>query len=156
MQTYTCIVRLCDEYDKAADLYLEYQQLLSNYMNNKIYTSIQSKVGDSKEFLAEYCQQWKNYTIFTFSMKKMFEYLDRYYLKNGAEKCQNLTETALNHFKEKIFKNRMVDLRRCIMQEIKKDRENEIVDQDLIKESINQFIYMGFEKKVIIKKLEDQ
>jgi len=137
MQTYTCIVRLCDEYDKAADLYIEYQSLLDNYITHKIYPNIQSKVGDSKEFLAEYVQQWKNYTIFTFSMKKMFEYLDRYYLKNGAEKCQNLTETSLNHFKEKIFKYRMVDLRRSIMQEIHKDRENEIVDKDLIKESIN-------------------
>lgn len=47
----------------------------------------------------------------------------------------------------------MVDLRRSILQEIQKDRENEIVDKDLIKESISQFIYMGYEKKTIIRKL---
>jgi len=39
-----------------------------------------------------------------------------------------------------------------ILNEIMKDRENEIVDKDLIKESIWQFIYMAFEKKTIIKK----
>jgi len=40
----------------------------------------------------------------------------------------------------------------AILTEITKDRDNEIVDKDLIKEAIFQFIYMGFEKKTAIKK----
>jgi len=53
------------------------------------------KIGESRELLEEYVRQWKKYTIFTFSMKKMFDYLDRYYLKNGSERCQSLVDTAL-------------------------------------------------------------
>ena len=33
MIAYTIIVRLCDEYDKAADLYIEYQKILSGYIH---------------------------------------------------------------------------------------------------------------------------
>ena len=40
------------------------------------------------------------------------------------------------------------------MQEIQKDREDEFVNKDLIKDAIWQFIYMGFEKKATIKKME--
>lgn len=89
-----------------------------------------------------------------FALKKMFEYLDRYYLKNGAERAQNLTETALSKFKDLVFTDKRVELRRSILEEIQKDRLNEIVDKDLIKDSIWQFMYMGFEKKTTIKKID--
>jgi hypothetical protein len=154
MIAYTIIVRLCDEYDMAADLYIVYMHLLADYITQKVYPAIQAKVGDSRELLAEYVYQWEKFTVFTFSMKKLFEYLDRYYLKNGSERCQNLVETALNQFKDKVFKQRMSDLRWSILEEIKKDRESEITDKDLIKQAIMQFIYMGFEKKTILKKLD--
>jgi hypothetical protein len=44
----------------------------------------------------------------------MFDYLDRYYLKNGGP--QNLTETALARFRDKIFKKREVELRKSILE----------------------------------------
>ena len=47
-----------------------------------------------------------------------------------------MTETALARFKDKIFKKRMVELRKSILEQIKKDREHDIVDKDLIKEAI--------------------
>ena len=89
-------------------------------------------------------------------MRKLYDYLDRYFLKNAGEKCQSLTETALSLFKKKIFEKRKFDLTKAILNEIYKDRENEIVDKDLIKDSVNQFIYMGYEKKVGMKKVNDQ
>jgi hypothetical protein len=51
-------------------------------------------------------------------MRKMFDYLDRFYLKNGSERCENLTQTALTIFKAKVFKSRSVDVRWAILQEI--------------------------------------
>jgi phosphomevalonate kinase len=61
-------------------------------------------------------------------MKKMFDYLDRYYLKNGNERCHNLVDNALFQFKERIFDKKKVEFVNAILQEIHKDRENEIVD----------------------------
>ena len=66
----------------------------------------------------------------------MFHYLDRYYLKNGAEKSMTLTETALSIWKKQIFDMFQKDLNLSIQAEIKKDRDNEIVDKELIKKSI--------------------
>lgn len=36
MQTYTPIVRMCDEQDKAADLYIIYKEKLAKYINQNI------------------------------------------------------------------------------------------------------------------------
>lgn len=83
---------------------------------------MQHKSGESAEFLAEYVKQWNQYTLYTFSVIKMFNYLDRYYLKNSQTDSQTLAQTALGKFKELIFKRRMSDLRWAILQEINKDR----------------------------------
>ena len=48
----------------------------------------------------------------------------------------------------------MVQVRRCILDEIEKDRQNEIIDKDLLKEAVLQYIYMGFDKRTVIKKEE--
>jgi hypothetical protein len=86
------------------------------------------RVGDSRDLLEEYVDQWNKYTILTFSLKKMFDYLDRYYLKSGSERCQSLTDTALSKFREIIFQKRKAEFVNAILQEIHKDRESEIVD----------------------------
>jgi len=54
IKTYSCIVKLCDVDDLAPDLYNIYQTILNDYINSKIYPSIQKRIGDSREFLAEY------------------------------------------------------------------------------------------------------
>jgi len=82
MQSYTCIVRLCDENDAAEDLFVLFKKYLTNYIDKEAYPPIQSKLGDTREFLAEYINQFKQFTLFLQSIKKMFEYLDRYYLRN--------------------------------------------------------------------------
>jgi len=53
MKTYTCIVRLCDEYDKASDIYRIYLDILLDYVV-KVSPKIMNKAGDSREFLKEY------------------------------------------------------------------------------------------------------
>ena len=109
-------------------------------------------MGQSQEFLKEYCEQWKKFAIFTFCMKKIFEYLDRYHLKNAG--ALSLTDTALEYIRKNIFTSRITQLRRCILDEIEKDRQNEIIDKDLLKEAVLQYIYMGFEKRTVIKREE--
>lgn len=83
MKVYTAFVKMCDENDKAPELYQLYKQILDNYINQEILPSINNKVGDSAALLKDYVFQWKQFNLFTCSMKKMFDYLDRYYLKNG-------------------------------------------------------------------------
>ena len=98
MRTYTCIVKLSDEYDKSAELYEIYIQRIEAFIRDRVSKALQTKMGDSKEFLSEYCAQWKKFATFVFCMKKMFDYLDRYHLKNQGN--TNLTDTALELFRK--------------------------------------------------------
>jgi len=59
--------------------------------------------GDSRDFLSEYHRHWKNFTIYTFCLRKMFDYLDRYVLKNQTGGNQTLAQTALDIFRQKVF-----------------------------------------------------
>ena len=95
---------------------------------------------------------WGKYTIFVHSMNKVMNYLDRFHLKNAGD--QSLTQTSLQIFRKNIYQRYLTDLRKSILEQIRKDRENELVDNNLVRDSIQQFIYMGFDQKVIIKKFE--
>ena len=117
---------------------------MQNYILTNVAPKIEEKASDSKEFLSEYVAQWKNFSLFLFSMKKLMVYLDRYHLKTANQ--QSLTETSLIIFRKEIYTKKLVQLRRAILAEIQKDRDNELVDKDLIKEAIQQFLYMGFDK----------
>lgn len=82
----------------------------------------------------------------------MYDYLDRYYLKNGGKAVQSLTETALQAWKTIIFEGKINELRRSILNEIYKDRMGEITDHEQIKTGIMQFIIMGYEKRINVYK----
>lgn len=62
-------------------------------------------------------------------MKKLFDYLDRYYLKDGQNKKQ-LFMTALISFKDEVFTKQLNILRTSIINEIYKDRMDIIVNKD--------------------------
>ena len=63
MACYNCIVKLSDETDNAADLYIIYKKKLED--KSKSYLSdLKASVGDSKLFLATFIEKWKNFTTF--------------------------------------------------------------------------------------------
>jgi len=88
MDSYSGILRLSDEQDKSAELYDVYQQRLTMFITSTVEVNLRKKRAsygsDSREFLQEYCSQWKKFTIYVFTLKKQFDYLDRYFLKNAG------------------------------------------------------------------------
>lgn len=101
MQCYDVVVRLSDEMSLSEQLYTLYKQKIDE-MLTRVESKVQAKVSDSKEFLIEYLQQWRNYTIYVYSLNKIMQYLDRFHLKNQGDK--SLTATSLNKFRDRIFK----------------------------------------------------
>ena len=83
----------------------------------------------------------------------MFNYLDRYYLKNTN--MQSLAQSALQFFKEKCFTVIQDQLRNAILNQITKDRDGELVDWDLLKSSITSFVTMGIINADIAKNDND-
>lgn len=111
-------------------------------------------MGESATFLKEYVYMWNQYNIFTASFKRLFEYLDRYYLKNSKHKSLSLTSIIL--YRNNVFAKYKVELVKAILDEIKKERESEITDRNLIKQAIDQFIYMGYDNEKVQIKRDDR
>ena len=70
--------------------------------------------------------------------------------------------TALVMYRKHIFQEHLDRLWSAIFDEIKKDREGEIVDHSLVKKAIMQFIYVDLHEKtgdhpqkVVIEKVKD-
>ena len=99
---------------------------------------------NSKEFLREYNDQWKKYTMYARSLVNVFKYLDQYYLRGQGE--QSVTNAALEMFRDQIFTPNLEFLRYAILEEIRKDRDQEIVEIDLIKTAINHFVVIDYKK----------
>lgn len=90
MQCYSAFLKMCDENDEAPRLYEQYQLILANFVNQEILPNVNKRSGDSFGLLQEFVSLFNKFTIFTQSIKKMFDYLDRYYLKNGTNQ-ENLS-----------------------------------------------------------------
>ena len=134
MLAYSVIVKLCDQDEGSQQLFNHYIQKMKAYITEIIIPQIDSKSGDSKEFLTEYVKQWENFSLYLFCMKRLVVYLDRYHLKTANQ--QSLTETALNLWRTDVYKKKLSTLRRSILAEIKKDRQNDMVEKELIKSSV--------------------
>ena len=133
MQTYSCVVKLSDENQECGDLFKLYKDKVKNYLD-KINQSLVAKSSDTREFLKEYTELWNKYTIYVQSLNKIFSYLDRFYLKNAGD--QNLNQTSLYMFKKFVFETRVNELKNALLEEIRKDRENEMTDLDLIRDGV--------------------
>ena len=67
----------------------------------------------------------------------------------------SLASSALSFFKEKCFIPLQEPLKNAILQQITKDRDGEMVDWDLLKNSIQSFVQMGLVNADIIKQDDD-
>ena len=101
------VLKLCDELDKAKDLNEYYKKTLQDHITESILPHLKKQKEES--LLREFHKQWQNYTILVHFMRKMFNYLDRYYLKNSN--MQSLAMSALVFFKEKCFNDVSESLR---------------------------------------------
>jgi cullin 1 len=141
------VLRLCDENDKAKELNDYFRTTLQDHISKTIVPRLQNLKEEI--LLQAFVKQWNNYTILVHFMRKMFNYLDRYYLKNTN--MQALAMSSLQFFKEKCFTVLQDNLRQAVLNQITKDRDGEQVDWDLLKSSISAFVQMGYINADIIK-----
>ena len=135
MRTHACIYNLSDrEADMSQRLYEYYQSILKRFLEQNVLPKLELKVTDSNQFLMEVVHQWRQYSIFTYSNTKIFEYLDRGYIKHQSQVV--LSDLALHIYKRNIFEGKKAQLRAAILDQIQKDRNDELVDKELIKRAV--------------------
>lgn len=141
------VLKICDELDKAKELHDYFKKKLAEHIQKVVLASLERK--EEEVLLKYYIKQWKDYTILVHFMRKMFVYLDRYYLKNNNS--LTLATTALHLFRDHCFNQVCDRVRKAILNQMTRDRNNEQVDLDLVKRSIYTFVEMGFISADIVK-----
>jgi cullin 1 len=113
-----------------------------------VYDEYISKVvipslGESHDefFLRTLVTRWKNHKLLTKWLAKIFNYLDRYYIvRYNLPKLQNV---GIESFRNTIYKELHVKTRLAVLKEMEKDREGEIVDTDLLRDTLSIFQEVG-------------
>jgi len=93
--------------------------------------------------------QWKNYLLFAKWLTKIFNYLDRYYLK--FSNADNTVLTSLKYFKLNVFDKLKQPLVDAVLDEIRKWREGEEVNWNVLHMVIECFITIGITKNAKIE-----
>lgn len=141
------VLKICDELDKAKELHDYFKSKLESHIKMNVVSELEGK--EEEVLLRHFIKLWKDYIILVHFLRKMFNYLDRYYLKNNNG--NSLATTALQLFKDKCFKQLEERLRRAILNQMSRDRNSELVDLDLVKRAIYAFVEMGFNPADIVK-----
>ena len=70
----------CDSMDNGAKLYKYFGDLVKIYIQEKAIPQVKSQNGIM--IIKAYLQVWKDFSMFVKLLDRMFDYLNRYYLKN--------------------------------------------------------------------------
>ena len=91
-----------------------------------------------------YVQCQKNFLMFSALLCRMFEYLNKYYikLKNLAE----LGEKCMTLYKTLYFEGQKNEIREAVLLQITKDRKGQIVDKETLKMALKYYTIMGLQK----------
>jgi len=73
---------LCDQGDKFCLFFLErYEKILETYVVEDVVPDLKNAI-DQGRVLEVLIQQWNHYAMLSFMMKRMFSYLDKFYLRD--------------------------------------------------------------------------
>ncbi len=93
--------------------------------------------------------QWEKHGILTYWMKKIFTYLDRFYLPD--HKLPSLSQTGLTIFKKEVFEKINETIVKTIFELIEAEREGEVVDWIKLKKILYCYRMMGLTSATIEK-----
>ena len=61
--------------------------MVTDYLSKQVLSTLRRQSGfDRGQILAAFVDQWDTYLIFATMMNRTFDYLNRYYLRNNAQK----------------------------------------------------------------------
>jgi cullin 1 len=141
MNLYTMVYNMCTQKmsDCSAKLYGRYKQVFEKYIEGDVLPSLRE--SHDAFFLKDLVYRWKNHKLMTKWMKKIFNYLDRYYIVRYN--VPNLESVGIECFKTAVYEELKVKARQAVLKEMEKDREGEIVDTDLLRDTLSIFQEVG-------------
>eukprot|EP00361_Fabrea_salina_P007359 CAMPEP_0202440492 /NCGR_PEP_ID=MMETSP1345-20130828/36726_1 /ASSEMBLY_ACC=CAM_ASM_000843 /TAXON_ID=342563 /ORGANISM="Fabrea Fabrea salina" /LENGTH=737 /DNA_ID=CAMNT_0049055097 /DNA_START=1 /DNA_END=2214 /DNA_ORIENTATION=+ len=150
VKAYGTVLELADQEDFSELLYNYYIDTIKNYTIENVKKSLSEQTGET--FLSNLVKRWENHKILVYWMRKIFMYLDKYHVKNTQS--TPLFQVGLEIFREEIFEGIAGHLRGVIIEQIRKEREGQLIDRNLLKEVLLCFVQVGLTEVSIEKIIE--
>jgi len=146
LKTYDTIFTMCiqrEPYNFSEQLYRKHTQSLTKYFQEQ-FIPILSKAQDlhGVAFLKAWVKRWSCCVAAVNGMQRMFMYLDRFYVPN-SEDLLKTSEQGYQLFKDCVFKKFRDTSRNAILECIRREREKEEQDRELLNDSIKVFVELG-------------
>jgi len=145
IEVYTKCYDMCTQrapYNHSGQLYQKHGEIIRIYLQTKVLPAIQEKgIQGGKPLLVELQFRWNNHTIMNKWYAKFFTYLDRFYVKHHS--LPSLIQAGLTSFKDNIYQQIKVGAKDAILKLIDQERDGEIIDKTLIKNTVELYEQMG-------------
>lgn len=136
---YGIVYKMCTQksiHCYTAQLYVRYQQSLTQYLTSTSLPAIAQQRGDAEQLLRETVKQYNDHTLISDWMCRFFRYLNQYYVPRHNKKC--LEDVAVEQFRVCVFEKEKQRLTAALLELIAADRDDDgiVVDRDLLRQSI--------------------
>jgi len=139
---YTIIYQMCIQkapYCWTPQLYERYEQAINQYLESVTLPALRRVSG--AYLLREMVRRWDDHGLMRKWLYDFFRYLDRFYVKRHGKK--NLNDVALLRFRAIVFEPLKAKLTQALLEAIKKDRNGEEVEREVIKRCVHIYVDMG-------------
>ena len=130
-----------EPYNYSNQLYFKLFECLTQYYHAEFNPKLKSASQQpGLSFLREWVKRWRCNKWAVDGMQKMFMYLDRFHVPN-SEDLLTTSEQGYHLFRKKVFSHYKEIARGCILEYIRKARDGEEEDRDLLRESIGVCLF---------------
>lgn len=125
-----------------AEIYYKLEEYLVNFIKN-----LHAEPGEL--FLEFYVRKWKRFTIGAGYLNNVFDYMNRYWVQkersDGRRDIFDVNTLALLQWKNHMFDQNIQQIREEIFELIERQRNNEIVDTNVISVAVKSMVYLGID-----------
>lgn len=125
-----------------AEIYSKLEEYLVSYI-------LSLKKNPNETFLEFYVKKWTRFTIGAGYMNNIFDYMNRYWVQkersDGRRDVFDVNTLSLLKWKFNMFNNYADQLIDEVLISIEKQRNNEIVETNLISVAIKSLVYLGID-----------
>jgi cullin 1 len=101
---------------------------------------------NSEAFLEALQRKWENHGVMVRWMQRFFQYLDRFYVEINS--LTPLSEQGFKLFKGFVFQPLVSRITSAVLHAITRERHEELVDVDLLKKTVDIYVYLSSDKLV--------
>ncbi|XP_062028837.1 cullin-1-like [Rosa rugosa] len=147
MTLHTVVFDMCTQrppYDHSQQLYIKYRNIGEECRERCEKYSVPMN-QDDEFILWDLVHRWAHYKIAVNTVPRIFHYLHRYYMPRRSLPGIN-DIVGPNCFRDLVYQKANVNVRVAVINLIRKEREGEKIDSELLKKVINAYIEIGMKR----------